>query len=125
LFPLIAIGMLLTIAGIHGVLAFSITRRTRELAVRVAVGATDWDLVRLVSAQTVRLLLVGASAGIAATFALSQVVRAKGGAGSIWDPGLEAFLVPLLIVLVIGGLATWIPSRRALKINPSELLRTT
>ena len=125
LFPLIAIGMLLTTAGIYGVLAFSIARRTRELAVRVAVGASGRDLVRLVSAQTVRLLAVGGSTGIAATFALSRVVRASGGAGSIWDPGPQAFVVPVLIVLAIGALATWIPSRRALKINPADLLRTT
>jgi putative ABC transport system permease protein len=125
LFPLIAIGMLLTTAGIYGVLAFSIARRTRELAVRVAVGASGRDLVRLVSAQSFRLVAVGVAAGIAATFALSRVVRANGGAGSIWDPGPQAFVVPVLIVLVIGGLATWIPSRRALKINPAELLRTT
>ena len=125
LFPLIAIGILLTTAGIYGVLAFSIARRTRELAVRVAVGASGGDLVRLVSAQTVRLVAIGGSTGIAATFALSRVVRANGGAGSIWDPGPQAFVVPVLIVLVIGGLATWIPSRRALKINPADLLRTT
>ena len=125
LVPLIAIGMLLTTAGIYGVLAFSIARRTRELAVRVAVGASGRDLVRLVSKQTLRLLVVGGTAGIAATFALSRVVRASGGAGSLWDPGPQAFVVPVLIVLVIGGLATWIPSRRALKINPADLLRTT
>ena len=125
LVPLIIIGLLLTTAGIYGVLAFSIARRTRELAVRVAVGASGRDLVRLVSKQTLRLLIVGGTAGIAATFALSRVVRASGGAGSLWDPRPQAFVVPVLIVLVIGGLATWIPSRRALKINPADLLRTT
>jgi putative ABC transport system permease protein len=124
LFPLIVIGMLLTTAGIYGVLAFAIARRSRELAVRVAVGATGWDLVRLVSAHTLRLLAAGATAGIAVTFGLSRIVRARGGAGSIWDPGVQAFVVPLLIVIVIGAIATWIPSRRALRINPAELLRT-
>jgi putative ABC transport system permease protein len=125
LFPLIAIGMLLTMAGIYGVLAFAITRRSRELAVRVAVGASGRDLVRLVSAHTIRLVAVGAGAGIAATFALSRVVRASGGAGSVWDPGVQAFVIPVLVVLAIGAIATWIPSCRALKINPADLLRTT
>jgi ABC-type antimicrobial peptide transport system permease subunit len=52
-------------------------------------------------------------------------VRTRGEAGSIWDPGVEAFVIPILIVIVIGAVATWIPSRRALKINPAELLRAT
>ena len=123
LVPLIVIGMLLTAAGIYGVLAFAIARRSRELAVRIAVGATGRDLVRLVSAHTMRLVLAGATAGIAVTFGLARVVRTSGGAGSIWDPGVQAFVIPVLLVLVIGAVATWIPARRALRINPAELLR--
>jgi putative ABC transport system permease protein len=125
LVPLIVVGMLLTTAGIYGVLAFAISRRSRELAVRIAVGATGRDLVRLVSAHTLRLVVVGVTAGIAVTFGLSRIVRTRGGAGSIWDPGVAAFVLPVLIVIVIGALATWIPSRRVLRINPADLLRTT
>jgi hypothetical protein len=125
LVPLIAIGMLLTMAGVYGVLAFAITRRSRELALRVAIGATAGDVVRLVTAHSLRLLMTGATAGIGLTFALARVVRANGGAGSIYDPPWQAFVVPILIVAVIGLLATWIPSRRALTISPATLLRTT
>lgn len=125
LFPLIAIGMLLTTAGIYGVLAFAITRRSRELALRVAVGAGARDLIRLVVAHTARLLVTGSLVGIAITFGLSRLVRAGGGAGSIYDPPVHAFIVPVLIVMVIGALATWIPSRRVLEIDPVVLLRTT
>jgi hypothetical protein len=125
LFPLIAIGMLLTAAGIYGVLAFAITRRSRELAVRVAIGASGTDLVRLVSGQSLRLVALGVALGIFLTFGLSRIVRARGGAGSLWDPQANAFLIPVIVVLAIGALATWIPARRALKINPADLLRTT
>lgn len=125
LVPLIAIGMLLTMAGVYGVLAFAITRRSRELAVRVAIGATAGDLIRLVTAHSARLLMMGTATGIGLTFALARIVRASGGAGSVFDPPWPAFVVPILIVAVIGVLATWIPSRRALKINPAALLRTT
>ena len=125
LVPLIAIGTLLTTAGIYGVLAFAITRRSRELAVRMAVGATSGDVVRLVTAHTVRLIGFGAGLGIALTFALARVVRAAGGAGSIFDPALHVFVWPVLAVIVIGAVATWVPSRRALKINPAVLLRST
>jgi predicted permease len=125
LFPLIAVGTMLTAAGIYGVLAFAITRRSRELAVRIAIGATGGDVVRLVTAHTVRLIAIGTLLGTGTTFALSRVVRAVGGAGSIFDPPVEVFFAPLLVVVAIGALATWIPARRALKIDPSILLRAT
>ena len=125
LVPLIAIGCLLTAAGIYGVLAFAITRRSRELAVRMAVGATSADVVRLVTAHTVRLVGIGASLGIALTFGLSRVVRASGGAGSVFDAPVHDFVGPDVAVIVIGAIATWVPSRRALKINPALLLRST
>jgi putative ABC transport system permease protein len=123
--PLIAIGMLLTTAGIYGVLAFAITRRSRELAVRVAIGASRRDLVRLVTAHSLRLVALGSTCGIGATFALARIVRASGGAGTIYDPAWPAFVIPLVIVSVIGAVATWIPSRRAMRINPAEVLRAT
>jgi predicted permease len=125
LVPLVAIGMLLTMAGVYGVLAFAIARRSRELAVRVAIGATPSDLIRLVTAHSARLLVTGAAAGTGLTFALARIVRANGGAGSIYDPPWQAFVVPIVTVAIIGLLATWIPSRRALTINPATLLRAT
>jgi predicted permease len=125
LFPLIAIGLLLTAAGIYGVLAFAIARRSRELAVRVAVGASPQDLLALVSSHAFRLIAVGSTLGVALTFGLARLVRAGGGAGSIYDPSLGAFVVPVIIVLAVGGLATLLPSRRAMKIDPVVLLRST
>ena len=106
-------------------LAFAITRRSRELAVRMAVGATSADVVRLVTAHTLRLVGIGAALGIALTFGLSRVVRAVGGAGSIFDPALHVFVWPVVAVIVIGAIATWVPARRALRINPAVLLRST
>ncbi|HEV3057926.1 MAG TPA: ABC transporter permease [Vicinamibacterales bacterium] len=123
LVPLIAIGMVLTTAGIYGVLAFAIARRSRELAVRVAIGATGRDLLRLVTAQSARLIVTGIALGIGLTFALSRIVRASGGAGSIYDPDWPAFAAPVLIVAAIGGLATLVPSRRAMRIDPAAILR--
>jgi predicted permease len=123
LVPLISIGTLLTLAGIYGVLAFAVSRRARELAVRVAVGAAPRDLIWLVARHTLRLVALGAGIGLTVTFGLSRVVRAGGGAGSIWDPGFEAFAVPVAAIVVIGLIATWLPARRATGANPSTLLR--
>jgi putative ABC transport system permease protein len=125
LVPLVATGMLLTAAGIYGVLAFAIARRSKELAVRVAIGATGRDLVRLVAEQSVRLVAIGTICGVGATYGLVRVMRASGGAGSIFDPSWTAFIVPAAVIVVVGALASWIPSRRALDINPAEVLRTT
>ena len=123
LFPLIATGMLLTAAGIYGVLAFAVSRRATELAVRIAIGATRRDLLRLVAAHSLRMLGVGAAIGIVLTYALTRVAQGRGG---VFDsPGWQAFVVPMILILVIGTIATLIPMRRALRINPSSLLRTT
>jgi hypothetical protein len=65
LVPLIAIGMMLTTAGIYGVRAFAIARRSRELALRIAIGATVRDLIRLVTAQSAQLIVTGSRSGSA------------------------------------------------------------
>ena len=123
LFPLIATGMLLTAAGIYGVLAFAVSRRATELAVRMAVGATGRDLLKLVAAHSLRMLGAGTAIGVALTYALTRIAQGRGG---VFDsPGWEAFVVPMAIILVIGTIATLIPMRRAMRINPSSLLRTT
>jgi ABC-type antimicrobial peptide transport system permease subunit len=89
----------------------------------MAVGATGRDLLKLVAAHSLRMLAVGTAIGIALTFALTRVAQGRGG---VFDsPGWQAFVVPMILILVIGTIATLIPMRRALKINPVTLLRTT
>jgi putative ABC transport system permease protein len=125
LFPLIVIGMMLTSSGIYGVLAFAVARRSRELAIRVAVGADRGNQIRLVMAHSVRLVVIGASFGTMLTFGLSRLLRAAGGAGSLYDPPWLAFVVPVLLVTVVAACATWIPARRAMRVNPALLLKAT
>ena len=91
----------------------------------MAIGASPRDVVRLVASHTVRLVVAGSALGIGVTFALSRIVRAAGGAGSIFDPAPHVFVWPVLAVIAIGAIATWIPSRRALRINPAVLLRAS
>ena len=123
--PLLAIGLFLTATGIFGVLGYTVSRRSRELALRVALGATRSSIAGRVITHTAGLLLVGAAAGIGGTFALTRLVRAAGGGGSPFDtPGWEAFAIPVAIIVTVGAIATWIPTRRALAIDPARLLRT-
>jgi putative ABC transport system permease protein len=121
--PLILTALLLTAAGIYGVLAFAVTRRATELAVRVAVGATRADVLRLVMRHSVRLLGIGMACGVGATFALTRVAQGRG--GMFDSPGWQTFAIPVLVIIVIGVLATVIPMRRAIQIDPARLLRTT
>jgi predicted permease len=124
LVPLIMIGMLLTAAGVYGVLAFAITRRSKEFAVRIAVGASAADLVQLVAAQSARLVGMGLVLGLGLMWALRQFVRAAGGAGNSFDPQWRAFAVPIMVLVAIGMVATWLPTRRARRIDPAQLLRS-
>jgi predicted permease len=123
--PLVTTGIMLTAAGIYGVLAFAVARRSKELALRIAIGAGSRDIVQLVTLHSLRLVALGTGIGIAATFALSRVVRASGGGGSFLDPEWPAFVLPVVLIAMIGLAATLVPSRRALGIDPSVLLRTT
>jgi ABC-type antimicrobial peptide transport system permease subunit len=82
-------------------------------------------VVRLIAGQAARLIGIGALAGVAVAFALSRIVRASGGAGTIYDPAFVSFVVPVLILAVVGLLASWLPARRALRINPAAVLRTS
>jgi putative ABC transport system permease protein len=125
LVPLISTGLLLTVAGVYGVLAFAVARRRRELAVRVVVGANRRDLVRMVTAQLLTLVGAGLGLGIGLTFALSQIVRVTGEAGSVYAPEPVAFAVPVIVVGVLAVVAAWLPARRAGAIDPVILLRTS
>lgn len=121
--PLVIIAMLLSAAGVYGVLAFTVARRSTELAVRVAVGADRGDLVRLVALRSLRVIGLGLLVGVGATFAITRL--AQGGGGIFDSPGWQAFVVPMAIVTVIGALATWIPARRAVRTDAAQLLRST
>jgi ABC-type antimicrobial peptide transport system permease subunit len=73
--------------------------------------------------HTGRLIVSGALIGVAITFGLTRIVRARGGAGGVFDPSLNAFIIPVLILFAIGLLASWLPARRAQTIDPVVLLR--
>jgi putative ABC transport system permease protein len=118
-------GIILTAAGIYGVLAFAIARRTRELAIRVSLGATDRDQIWLVSLRSLRLVATGTAIGVGLTFTLAQLARIADAEGSYLYPPWAAFVLPVAIMLVVASIATWLPMLRARRIDPVVLLRTT
>jgi putative ABC transport system permease protein len=119
--PLIVTGMVLAGMGVYGILAFAVARRARELAIRVALGATRRDIGRMVALHGARLAAAGALAGVGLSWALTRVAQGMGG---IFDgPGWQAFAAPLLVLAALATIAAWLPARRAMRTDPALLLR--
>jgi predicted permease len=116
------IGLLLAALGLYGLTAFSVAQRSRELAVRVALGATRRSIMSLVLSQSSRLALAGTLAGLALSIGASRLLgNLLVGVGST-DP--FAFGAPLAVMMAVLLLATWTPARRAAAADPMRALRS-
>jgi predicted permease len=113
--------LLLATAGIYGIMAYSVARRTRELGVRMALGATAADVLRLVLGQGLGTTALGACLGIGGSFALTGLMRSLLFGVSPFDPLTLAAVTLLLTAASLG--ACWIPARRATRVDPLEALR--
>ena len=114
-------GLLLAAVGIYGVIAFSVTQRTREIGIRMALGAKPRDVFALVMGQGFRLALIGVALGLCLAVAVSGLLKNLLYGVSPHDPltfaGVTIFLVAVALV------ASFLPARRAMKIAPMEALR--
>jgi ABC-type antimicrobial peptide transport system permease subunit len=113
--------LLLAVVGLYGVMAYSVTRRTGEIGVRLALGATRANILGLILSQGLRAALIGVGVGIACSFALSYTIRALLFGLSPADP-LTLIGVSFLLVFV-ALLACWLPARRAARVDPMVALR--
>jgi putative ABC transport system permease protein len=116
------IALVLATVGVYTVTAYAITQRTREIGLRVALGAQARQIGWLVTRQVVRQLLIGLSVGMAGGLGLALLMRGLFIGDSAVDP-VTLFGVPVLLVLVSLG-ASFIPARRAMRLNPVTALRS-
>ncbi|MGH9833108.1 MAG: ABC transporter permease, partial [Blastocatellia bacterium] len=119
LFGLLALS--LAAVGIYGVLSYAVTERTREMGIRLALGAQPRDLLKLVVGQGMILVLIGLVIGAGASFALTRLIEKLLFGVSATDP-LTFAVIPLLLAGV-ALLACWIPARRATRMDPLAALR--
>lgn len=117
-----AASLMLAGVGLHGTLAYLISQRTKELGLRVALGATARRVVRMVVGEGAALVAVGAALGLAGALAATGVLR-----GMLY--GVEPFDVPTLLLVcglmaAVALVASWLPARRATRVDPMTALRT-
>jgi putative ABC transport system permease protein len=114
--------LILTVAGIYSVIAFGVAQRTREIGVRLALGASKEQISGLVVRGGLDILWFGAPMGILASLALSHLISAQLYGVSPHDPG--ALVAAVLLIAGIAFLACWLPARKATRIDPIEALRS-
>jgi ABC-type antimicrobial peptide transport system permease subunit len=115
------VGVTLTLVGLFGVLSEIVLRKTREIGIRVALGAQKADILRLVLSRGLVLTAVGAAVGLAGAVALTRFLRALLFEVSPVDPASLATVT--LIMVGIALLACWIPARRAMHVGAADALR--
>lgn len=115
------LGLLLAAIGMYGVMAYSVAQRTREIGIRMAIGAATADVLKLVMQQGLALVAIGAGIGMAGAFAASRALN-----GVLYGGGendLLTFAVVPLVLVGVAMVATWAPARRAAATDPLTALR--
>jgi len=115
------LGLLLACIGLYGLLSYEVARRTREIGIRAALGAQRRDVLRLVIKQGLVLVVLGAAAGIGASFAVTRFLQSLLFGVRATDFWTFAAVCGLLVL--VGMLACYIPARRATRVDPMVALR--
>jgi predicted permease len=115
------IALFLTLTGIYGVLSYMVGRRTREIGIRMALGAGPVGVVRLVIGQSLRLAVIGGAIGLTLALGVSAIFATQIPTVSTFDP--VAYGGSAVLALLACLIAAWIPSRRAVRVDPLVALR--
>jgi predicted permease len=115
------LGLTLATVGVYGVVSFGAAQRTREIGIRMALGATRRGILVAIVRQALQLTMIGVATGLVGAFALSRLLRSMLVGVKPGDPG--TFIGILLLLLTVALLASYIPARRATKVDPVVALR--
>jgi macrolide transport system ATP-binding/permease protein len=116
-----AVGLLLAVAGLYGLVAYNVSRRTREIGIRMALGAASSDVLRLVMGKGLALVGIGTAIGLAMGIAVERLINSM-----LFDAGgvdIVAYLVVVPAMFAVTMLAAYVPARRATRIAPTQALR--
>jgi macrolide transport system ATP-binding/permease protein len=116
-----AVGLLLAIAGLYGVMAYNVSRRTREIGIRMALGAASSDVLRLVMGKGLVLVGIGTVIGLAMGFAVERLMNSM-----LFNAGgvdIVAYVIVVPSLFLVTMLAAYVPARRASRIAPTQALR--
>ena len=116
-----AMGAMLSVTGIFGMAAYSVSKRLKELGIRIALGAKRKEVLQAALGRPLRLLAIGSAAGLVLGVLASRVLAFIVYQATSRDPLVLGGVVIAMVLL--GLLATWIPAQRALGVNPMMLLR--
>jgi ABC-type antimicrobial peptide transport system permease subunit len=117
-----AMGLGLSIVGLYGLVAYAAVRRTREIGIRMAIGATSRSVLKMVLGQGLTLALVGLVVGLAGSVGAGRLLQAVFPMGD-GERDITAFVLVASVVLLVTTLAAYIPARRASRTNPMRALR--
>jgi putative ABC transport system permease protein len=116
-----AIALFLSLIGIYGVVAYSVSQRTQEFGVRLALGAQHYEVVTMVVLEGLRLAVVGLLLGVAAALILTRVLRSLLFQVGTTDP--STFLIAIFVFVAVTALASYVPARHVTKTDPIMALR--
>jgi len=115
------VATVLALVGIYGVMAWSVAQRTREIGIRMALGAGRADVLKLVLRRSLLLIGVGLVAGLGGSLALTRLIESQLWGVTATDP--TTFIIVSLLLILIALTATFIPTRRAVQVDPTVALR--
>jgi putative ABC transport system permease protein len=113
--------LVLAAIGIYGLMAYSVTQRTQEIGIRMALGADRQRIRRMVVWQGMRLALTGVLLGVGAAFGLTRLIASSLYGVKSWDP--TAYVIVPIVLALVALMATWVPAVRASRLDPMKALR--